>query len=206
MQDTKHLRAAYESLPDGKLISLSRNPKELTAEAQDILKEELSRRELFEAVHKMEREQEIAVLFESEDGISEFIALRISEGYTQQEISMELKERGTNMFEIQQAIGDREEAVYTYYAQNAEAITNNPFADTAVKDAYQLSDAELAEIKKRAIRRGKTNIVVGLVLLGFGSITFVAGLFIGRLSGYLLAVVATGIGLIVRGNRLKRVS
>ncbi|AEA43150.1 hypothetical protein [Fluviicola taffensis] len=195
----------YQKASDITLISLARNPKTLRDDAQSALLVELTNRGMDEEVENMKEELEIAQLLKSDKGIDEFINKRIAQGYPTSEIGFELKERGINMFEIQNRKGNQEEVLYSRLVDLKNTSGKNKLTEEKLKSRYELTDEELAEIKRRAVRRGKTNLVVGITLTSISGITFLMTFFMEHPRFALLSGAALGVGLIIRGNQLRKV-
>lgn len=195
----------YQKASDTTLISLARNPKTLREDAKTALLVELTNRGMDDEIENMKEELEIAQLLTSDAGLDEFMYRRQEEGYSNFQISLELKERGVNMFEIQNRKGDQEEVLYTRLVDLQNASGKNKLTEEKLKSRYQLTDEELAEIKHRAVRRGKTNLVVGIILTSVSGIAFLITFFMEHPRLALLSGAALGIGLIIRGNQLRKV-
>ncbi|MNY36041.1 hypothetical protein D3C86_1705000 [compost metagenome] len=109
------------------------------------------------------------------------------------------------MFDIQNQKGDKEEILYNRLVDLQNATGKNKLTEEKLKSRYNLTDEELAEIKVRAVRRGNTNLVIGIILTVIGGLTFLATVFMERPKLLLLSPVIFGIILTVRGSRMRKI-
>ncbi len=204
--DLSTIKNNYSNLSNKQLVELIDKPKILRPEVIDLLKSELTLRGLTEELAILNENIEFEAfqneLIENPDKAREYVQTRLKNGHSIEEIRLDLKELGLNVFELlSDEIIEVESKNYIYQELKDEGL-NQVQIEEVLETEFNYSTEEQQQLKEIIRKRGRLYVTLGVFMAIIGLLLFVSSIAMGRLRGSFILVFGFGIERIVKGQKL----
>lgn len=147
---------------------------------------------------------ETAEIFTLEDA-KVLLDERLSEGFSFEEIKLDLMDKGINIFDIINEESDKENRILDLITEKRKAGESEKNIEAFIDSNFELDENEKERISNRFIKVGKQKIVFGVILLALGLFVFFAKLFLNGFSISGIGAIIIGFGLLMTGiNQVKK--
>ena len=166
--DLSRITENYSQLPENKLLKIVDDHLSLRPEVIPILKEELNKRGLNNAITKIKNEVEGTLDYSilSIEQIQTIVAERIHSGEPIESIKEDFSDSGVNIFDYLNEEWDNKEKLY-------EALSNNTELTSPL--LQNLKEDEIVELKSNMYKRANSLLFIGLILVVLSIVFYTNG-------------------------------
>jgi hypothetical protein len=207
--DINPIIATYKKLTTYDLVEMSKKPETLRKEVVPFLQKELASRNKIEEAEALAQfinnnYQSNNLNFSTKEELREYINESIENGVPIEAIKMELQKNGVDFFNLIAEAEEEKKAYYTYLTELKQDDYAIDEIAEEMSNTFNLTQSEIVNLNKKLIKKGKTNIIVGYLLITFSVALLAASVAIGRLPIAAISCFVSGVALIVLGNKQKK--